>query len=141
MPGGDRTGPRGQGPMTGRGAGYCAGYPVPGYMNPAPGGGYGMGRGGGRGFGRGMGFRRGFGAGWAVPAVYPPPAAYPPPVVYPAAPAPGVYPDPNVSAADPGLEIDALKRQADYLEGALEGIRKRMDELESARSADEGTSK
>jgi len=22
------------GPMTGRAAGYCAGYPVPGYMNP-----------------------------------------------------------------------------------------------------------
>ena len=24
MPGGDRTGPMGQGPLTGRGAGYCA---------------------------------------------------------------------------------------------------------------------
>jgi len=34
MPAGDRTGPRGMGPMTGRGAGFCAGYPVPGYMNP-----------------------------------------------------------------------------------------------------------
>jgi len=35
MPGGDRTGPAGMGPMTGRAAGYCAGYNVPGYMNPA----------------------------------------------------------------------------------------------------------
>jgi len=35
MPGGDRTGPAGMGPMTGRAAGFCAGYPVPGYMNPA----------------------------------------------------------------------------------------------------------
>ncbi len=26
MPGGDGTGPQGNGPMTGRGAGYCAGY-------------------------------------------------------------------------------------------------------------------
>ena len=26
MPGGDRTGPLGQGPMTGRGAGYCGGF-------------------------------------------------------------------------------------------------------------------
>ena len=26
MPGGDRTGPLGQGPRTGRGAGYCTGY-------------------------------------------------------------------------------------------------------------------
>ena len=28
MPGGDRTGPMGMGQMTGRGAGYCAGYPA-----------------------------------------------------------------------------------------------------------------
>jgi len=46
MPWGDGTGPLGLGPMTGRGAGYCAGFPVPGYMNPYP-----------RGFGRGRGFR------------------------------------------------------------------------------------
>ena len=37
MPRGNRTGPAGMGPMTGRVAGYCAGYPVPGYMNPIPG--------------------------------------------------------------------------------------------------------
>ena len=34
MPRGDRTGPMGLGPMTGRAAGYCAEFPVPGYMNP-----------------------------------------------------------------------------------------------------------
>ncbi|MCQ5376123.1 MAG: DUF5320 domain-containing protein [Methanomassiliicoccales archaeon] len=34
MPGGDGTGPLGLGPMTGRRAGYCAGFPVPGYANP-----------------------------------------------------------------------------------------------------------
>jgi len=33
MPFGDATGPAGFGPMTGRAAGYCAGYPVPGYVN------------------------------------------------------------------------------------------------------------
>ena len=33
MPQGDGTGPRGQGPMTGRGMGYCAGFAVPGCMN------------------------------------------------------------------------------------------------------------
>ncbi|MBA7569646.1 hypothetical protein ES708_11387 [subsurface metagenome] len=38
MPGGDRTGPTGMGPMTGRGVGYCAGYQVPGFANPIPGG-------------------------------------------------------------------------------------------------------
>jgi hypothetical protein len=37
MPGGDGTGPMGMGPMTGRAAGYCAGYPAPGYVNPVPG--------------------------------------------------------------------------------------------------------
>jgi len=45
MPGGDRTGPVGRGPMTGRAAGYCSGYQNPGYS-----------RGFGRGFGRGRGF-------------------------------------------------------------------------------------
>ena len=31
MPRGDGTGPSGMGPLTGRGAGYCAGYPNPGF--------------------------------------------------------------------------------------------------------------
>ena len=60
MPFGDRTGPMGEGPMTGRGAGYCTGNGVPGYMNPF-GRGFGRGfwgRGYGRGFwGRGRGYR------------------------------------------------------------------------------------
>lgn len=56
MPAGDRTGPNGCGPMTGRGAGYCAGYSAPGYANPVRGGGYGgLGRGG-----RGRGWRHNF---------------------------------------------------------------------------------
>ncbi len=33
MPRGDGTGPLGQGPRTGRGMGFCAGYSAPGYMN------------------------------------------------------------------------------------------------------------
>ena len=63
MPRGDGTGPAGLGPMTGRAAGYCAGYNVPGYMNPMPGGGFGYGWGRGRGRGRGRGGGRGFGWG------------------------------------------------------------------------------
>jgi len=86
MPLGDGTGPQGFGPMTGRGLGYCAGYQVPGYMNPYGYGGrmgfgypapyaYGgypgispyLGRGRypgfGYGFGRGMGRVLGFGRG------------------------------------------------------------------------------
>jgi hypothetical protein len=45
MPRGNRTGPLGFGPRTGRSAGYCARYPFPGYMNPVPGRGFGRGRG------------------------------------------------------------------------------------------------
>lgn len=55
MPRGDRTGPDGLGPMTGRAAGYCAGYSVPGFINPDRGFGRGMARRRGRGWGRGYG--------------------------------------------------------------------------------------
>ena len=48
MPGQDRTGPNGQGPMTGRGLGYCSSYNAPGFANA------GFSR--GRGLGRGRGF-------------------------------------------------------------------------------------
>ena len=47
MPREDGTGPNGQGPMTGRGTGWCAGYQAPGYANQ------------GAGYGRGMGLGRG----------------------------------------------------------------------------------
>ena len=49
MPRGDGTGPAGMGPMTGRGAGFCAGFRVPGYLNLV---------GQGLGLGRGRGYRR-----------------------------------------------------------------------------------
>ena len=41
MPGGDGTGPAGMGPMTGRAAGYCVGYAMPGSVNPVAGRGFG----------------------------------------------------------------------------------------------------
>jgi len=53
MPRGDRTGPAGAGPMTGRGAGLCTGNAMPGYLNPVAGRGFGMGMGMGMGRGRG----------------------------------------------------------------------------------------
>ena len=37
MPGGDRTGPVGEGPMTGRAAGYCTGGVQPGFAGRFPG--------------------------------------------------------------------------------------------------------
>lgn len=57
MPAGDRTGPEGRGPMTGRGLGYCAGYDSPGYTKGVPRGGRGLRRGFGRDLGRGRGRR------------------------------------------------------------------------------------
>lgn len=52
MPRGDKTGPAGQGVMTGRSRGYCTGYNMPGYMNQCFGRGFGQRFGMGRGFGR-----------------------------------------------------------------------------------------
>ncbi len=50
MPRGDGTGPIGMGPMTGRGAGFCAGFKIPRFKNPRIR--RGMELGWGRGFGR-----------------------------------------------------------------------------------------
>lgn len=66
MPRGDRTGPAGAGPMTGRGAGLCAGNPVAGTLNPLRGGGGGRGPGGGGGRGGGSGGGSGGGRGWGA---------------------------------------------------------------------------
>jgi len=74
MPWGDRTGPMGFGPMTGRAAGYCAGYLGPGYMNV---GALGFGGGRGGGFGRGFGRGRGWWGGPYVGTYYPPASYYP----------------------------------------------------------------
>lgn len=53
---GDRTGPTGQGPKTGRAMGYCSGSDSPGYMTGIPAGASrGSGRGAGRSMGRGAG--------------------------------------------------------------------------------------
>ncbi len=61
MPRGDRTGPAGMGPMTGGGAGLCAGYGVPGYREPVQGRcGMGFGCGRSRGYGMGMRWRHGW---------------------------------------------------------------------------------
>lgn len=69
MPGGDRTGPLGQGSMSGRGLGFCLGASAPGAWTSGPG------RGRGQGYGRlgGLGFRCGRGGGWrwAVPSFLP----------------------------------------------------------------------
>lgn len=61
MPRGDRTGPTGMGPMTGRGMGYCTGCDQPGFASS---GSRKMGRRGFRRFSTFMGFGRGLGRGY-----------------------------------------------------------------------------
>ncbi|HUT24847.1 MAG TPA: DUF5320 domain-containing protein [Sumerlaeia bacterium] len=121
MPAGDRTGPMGLGPMTGRAAGYCAGYPIPGFANPAFGrGGF---RGGRRGGGGGYGWRNQFYAtgltGWQRAAMGMPGAAFPAPV----------GPGPVTTKKD---QLRALKTQAEYFEDALKGIKERMEQIEES---------
>jgi hypothetical protein len=122
MPGGDRTGPVGFGPMTGGGAGYCAEYSAPGYMNPAwerGGGGLGWGRGGGGWrhrhwyYATGVpGWQRTF-MGWPGYAPPPFPAKFSPPTTK-------------------EQELEVLKNQAKYFEQALEGLRNWINEVESS---------
>ena len=125
MPGGDRTGPWGAGPMTGRAAGYCTGYPVTGYANSARGYGRGFGRGRGRGFGRGWG--KGFGRGWYA---YPPPTIIPP--VSPQAYAPVTQPplpEQEVAALE-NYSKDLEAEKAD-LEQEMNGVKARLEELKA----------
>ena len=151
MPRGDGTGPAGLGPMTGRAAGYCAGYPVPGYMNPIPGGGFwgaargGFGRGAGRGGGRGR--RNWYYAtglpGWARTAQGLPAwgggTGYP---YYGASPyygAPYGYGNPyNPWGPEitPQQEADILKDQAKAMQEEINSINQRIKELESAAKAE-----
>ena len=111
MPGFDRSGPMGQGPMTGGRRGLC---------NPATTG-YDARFGGMFGFGRGMGlgrgFRGGFGRGmgrtfhrkfWNQPYYYP---AY---------------------AQNPEEELNMLKAEANSVKSSLDMINRRIAELEKS---------
>ena len=110
MPGGDRTGPLGEGPRTGRGFGYCTGNEQPGYASSPPYGWWGRGfRGRGAGFG-GRGRRnRFYDTGryrWER----------------------GAYAEPIATEAQ---DIESLKSQAQELQAALQKIQNRLDELDS----------
>jgi hypothetical protein len=122
MPFGDGTGPNGMGPMTGRAAGYCAGYSVPGYMNPIGGRGMGWRRGGfgGRGnrywyYATGLPF-------WARAGYSPGYAAAP---QYAAAQSPYGWPQPSKED-----QLKALKSQADAMKQNLEDINSMIQDLE-----------
>jgi hypothetical protein len=113
MPWGDRTGPAGMGPRTGRAMGLCSGFNTPGYMNPGPG----FGR--GRGFGRGFGFRR-----WAA---MPQNAWYPAPAV-PAQPMP--QPTKDEEIAELKAEKEAIESERKAIAEDLKAIDARLKELE-----------
>jgi hypothetical protein len=117
MPRGDRTGPMGMGAMTGRAAGYCAGFGFPGYANPALGQGFGMRFGGGRGW-RKMFYATGQ-PGWMRFGSYPAISGYPTPYQKP----------------DPEMEKRALKNQADALQSELDLVKKRLSEIETETAA------
>ena len=123
MPGGDGTGPAGMGPMTGRAAGYCAGYAMPGFMNPVGGrGAWGWGRGGG-GWGRRNWFYATGLTGWQRAAMGYPAAG--------AVPYATPYAGPFAPAMSSDQQLDMLKGQAEHFEDALQGIRKRIEELQA----------
>jgi hypothetical protein len=100
--------------MTGRAAGYCAGYSVPGYMNPR----CGYCRGYGRGYGRGWG--RGFGRGRYV---YPRPASVQP-----------AYPQicpPVTQQQTPELEIATLENYHKELVAENADLEKEMNDIKA----------
>ncbi|NLJ41117.1 MAG: DUF5320 domain-containing protein [Clostridiales bacterium] len=103
MPRGNGMGPMGMGRMTGRRAGFCAGYGVPGYANPI-----GFGYGYGYGYGAGRRFRRMYyGAGTPGWMQYGHPG----------------YPEAYEPEVD---EKEYLNRQAEFLEDQLDLVKKRL---------------
>ena len=119
MPRGDGSGPTGMGPKTGRAAGYCAGYEVPGNANPMAGQGRGMGCGHGHGHGRGGG---GGGRGWRH--------------MFHATGLPGWMRCgvPQAPAPTPEVERQMLEGQVEALQAQLEAKKTRLAELEAKQA-------
>ncbi|MCK5177238.1 MAG: DUF5320 domain-containing protein [Candidatus Aenigmarchaeota archaeon] len=114
MPGGDRTGPLGQGTFTGRGLGNCISYGIPAIAGAIAG--Y---YGGRRGFGRGVGgggFGRSFGRGFGWSAA--------------AAGLAGLANLPAWQKSAPDDELSVLKDEAQNLSDSLKNIQARISEIE-----------
>ena len=109
MPRGDGTGPLGKGPMSGRAAGTCAGFGLPGSANAAPGRGFGMGFGRGQGSG---GWGGGGGRGWRH-----------------------IFHPTGLTGWARFGEKQALKTQAEALQSALEFIKKRLEDIKGGDEA------
>lgn len=113
MPRGDRTGPDGRGPMTGRGAGLCRGNDSPGYTSS--------------GGGRFAGFRRmreGFGGRRRGCRN-----------MFYATGLPGWMRFNGDTAGSRENEIQHLKSQADFLNRSLDAVNKRLSEMEKTGNA------
>ena len=115
MPGGNRRGPMGQGPRTGRGMGFCSGYTDPGY--PIGWHGYGFGFGGGR-FACGEGFRHRRFQGDSGR--------------FPGSGGPAGYPIP-----DPEAERRILRQEAAALRRQLSEVEKRLTAMEAPARSEE----
>lgn len=118
MPYGDRKGPFGVGPRSGRGLGYCSGYDSPGYTKPSARIGIGRGRAFNfYGFGRCFGFS-GRGRGWRN--------------MFYATGLPGWmrYPFVDYPIQNPQEEREFLKSTLSALEKQMETIKNRLDEIE-----------
>lgn len=114
MPRGDRTGPEGAGPMTGRALGYCSGNDQPGYTADAAPQGAARGPGYGRGFGRGAGRGRGRGFGFAARGA-------------------NYAPNTNTSNLDneeaKNREITRLENLANTLSSELENVKNQLEKI------------
>lgn len=124
MPRGDGTGPAGAGPMTGRGMGYCAGYPTPGFANPGP--------------GRGLWWCGGRARGWrwwyrltGLPGYLRAIRGYPAFGWWRSSTPPSGL---GISSKD---EAEFLKKQAEVLKEELDEIQARLEELEKLHKKEE----
>lgn len=124
MPFGDRTGPLGMGPRTGRGMGYCGGRQMLGSVNTVPGRGFG-------GRGRGRGWRHRFYAtgltGWQRAAMGWPPGGF-------GFPNPVPFDTPLITREQ---ELSLLEADLRCMEQTAENLRRRIDEMK-AEPAEKG---
>lgn len=115
MPRGDRTGPMGMGPMTGRRAGFCGGSGVPGFASRGPGLGQGRrGRGGGYGR-RNMFYATGL-TGWQRAAMS------------------TSAPTATTAAPTAKAEKQFLETQVGAIQSQLDAVKKRLAELEAEKA-------
>ena len=117
MPAGNKMGPEGEGPLTGKGMGYCAGYPQPGFHHP------GLGYHRWARFGRGRRFRnryfaRDFGYG------------------YPAAPGYG-FAAAVEQPPTPEEEQHILNQHASWLQEQLDAINSRLQKINKKDMSEE----